>query len=61
MKGGFSMLYLLSLFIIGSNYYTLTYGIYLWKSENNKLGSIGTIIIAVIATVAPILVLFIKK
>lgn len=55
------MLYLLCLFIIGCNYYTLTYGVYLWKNENNKLGSIGTIIIVIIATVAPILVLFIRK
>lgn len=55
------MLYLLCLFIIVCNYYTLTYGIYLWKNENNKLGSIGTIAIAIIGTIAPIVVAFIKK
>lgn len=55
------MIYILFLFIIGLNYYTLTYGIYLWKSENNKLGSVGTIAIAVIATIVPILVAFIKR
>lgn len=55
------MIYILCLFIIGSNYYTLTYGIYLWKNENNKLGSVGTIVIAIIGTIVPILVAFIKK
>lgn len=55
------MIYILFLFIIGSNYYTLTYGIYLWKNENNKLGSIGTIAIAIIGTIVPIVVGFIKK
>lgn len=55
------MIYILFLFIIVSNYYTLTYGVYLWKNENNKLGSVGTIAIAVIGTIVPILVVFIKR
>lgn len=54
------MNYLLSLFIIAVGYYTTTYGVHLWKNENNKLGSVGTIIIAIVGTVVPIIVLFVK-
>jgi hypothetical protein len=55
------MIYLLCLFIIGSGYYTTTYGVHLWKNENNKLGGVGTIIIAVVGTIVPIIVLFVKQ
>lgn len=54
-------MYLLSLFIIVCGYYVLTYGIYQWREEKNKLGSIGTIIIAVLGTITPIIILFIKR
>jgi hypothetical protein len=52
------MIYIASLFILCSGYYTLTYGISLWKDENNKLGGFGVSLLAVIGTVVPIIVLF---
>lgn len=55
------MIYVLVLFIICSGYYTLTFGIYMWKQENNSLGGFGAISLAVIGTIAPIIVLFIKR
>ena len=54
------MIYILSLFIVCAGYYTLTFGITMWKQENNKLGGLGAVILAIIGTIVPIIVLFIK-
>lgn len=54
------MLYLFSFFMLCSGYYTLTYGISLWKKDNNKLGGFGTILLALAGTVIPIIVLLAK-
>lgn len=54
------MLYIFSIFMLLAGYYSLTYGISLWKDDDNKLGGLGAIIIAIIGTIAPIVVMFIK-
>lgn len=54
------MLFILSFVILGACYYTLTYGISLWRESSNKLGGFGAIVIAVIGSVAPIIMLFLK-
>lgn len=54
------MIYVLSLFIICSGYYTLTFGITMWKQENNRLGGFGAVSLAVLGTIVPLLVMFIK-
>jgi hypothetical protein len=33
----------------------------MWKEEDNKLGGFGAITIAVICTIVPLIVLFIKR
>lgn len=55
------MFYALIVFIIGAGYYTLTFGINLWKNENNKLGGFGAGLIAIAGTIIPIIVMFLKK
>lgn len=51
---------LLDLIILGVGYYTLSYGIYLWKTENKKLAGFGVFLIAFLGTVVPIINLHIK-
>ncbi|HEY5563510.1 MAG TPA: hypothetical protein VIK72_17455 [Clostridiaceae bacterium] len=48
----------LIILIISCCYYTLTYGLSLWKNGNNKEGSIFTILIAFLGTVIPIYYIF---
>ncbi len=55
------MIYILVIFMLCCGYYTFTYGISIWKNEKNKLASIGTIAMAIIGVVLPIIVLFIKR
>ena len=54
------MIYLFMLFMLCCGYYTVTYGMSLWKDDNNKLGAIAVIAFAVVGTVLPSLVLYIK-
>ncbi|PYG87397.1 uncharacterized protein DUF3953 [Ruminiclostridium sufflavum DSM 19573] len=54
------MLFILSFFIICSGYYTLTFGINMWKQDNNKLGGFGAIFLALISTIVPVAVIYIK-
>lgn len=55
------MIYLFSVFILACGYYTLTYGINLWKMGDEKLAGFGAIAIALAGTVAPIIVMFLKR
>jgi hypothetical protein len=45
---------LLSLIFLGAGYYSFSYGIYLWKNENNKLAAFGVILITLMGTIIPI-------
>jgi hypothetical protein len=54
------MKYLLILFLIAVGYYTFTYGVFIIRKEKNTLAAAGTILLAVIGILAPIIVLFIK-
>lgn len=60
-KGGYTMPYLTTLFVICSGYYTLSYGISLWKNPITRLAGAASMAIAVVGTVVPIIVLFILK
>jgi hypothetical protein len=51
----------LAFLILITGYYTLTYGISLWKDDKNRLGAVGAVLIAIIGTVAPIAFLFINR
>lgn len=55
------MAFLGSLFILCAGYYSLTYGIYVLKTEKNTLGGFGVLLITIIGTVLPIIMLFIKS
>lgn len=55
------MPYLTTLFVICSGYYTLSYGISLWKNPITRLAGAASMAIAVVGTVVPIIVLFILK
>lgn len=54
------MVYIVTIVMLMIGYYTLTFGISLWRDDKNKLGSIGAIIIAVAGTLIPVVELFIK-
>jgi hypothetical protein len=54
------MIYLLILFLIAVGYYTFTYGVFIMTKEKNTLAAVGTILLAVIGTILPIIVLFLK-
>lgn len=53
-------MYIFILFMACCNTYTFTYGLHLWKKENNKVGGAASIIFAVLATVLPAVVLVMK-
>lgn len=55
------MIYILACFILASGYYTLTYGISIYKEDNNKLGGSAAIAVALAGTLIPIIILFIKQ
>lgn len=55
------MVYIVMILMLLIGYYTLTFGISLWRDSNNKLGSVGAIIIAVLGTIVPIVVMFVKR
>jgi hypothetical protein len=54
------MIYLLILILIAIGYYTFTYGVFIIRREKNTLAAAGTILLAVVGTLAPIIALFIK-
>jgi predicted membrane channel-forming protein YqfA (hemolysin III family) len=55
-----SVIYILMLFMLASGYYTFTFGISQWKRKN-RLGGFSTIVIALLGTIIPILVLYMKN
>ena len=55
------MTYVLIVFMVCCGYYTFTYGLSLWKNQKNKLASVGTIAVAIIGVILPVIVLFMKR
>ncbi|NLO98593.1 MAG: hypothetical protein GX091_11115 [Peptococcaceae bacterium] len=47
--------------ILAINYYTFTYARSLWRDDNNKLAACGTALLALLATIPPILMIFIRN
>ncbi len=58
-KGG-KMKYILCFLILCSGYYTLSYGIYVWVRENNRLAAFGVWLLALVSTIVPIIMLIIN-
>jgi hypothetical protein len=50
----------LDLIILGIGYYTLSYGIHLWKVEKKKLAGFGVFLITMLGILVPIITLHIK-
>ncbi|HEX9060287.1 MAG TPA: hypothetical protein VF941_08915 [Clostridia bacterium] len=55
------MVYIFMLIMLGCGYYTLTYGISLWRDDNNKLGGFAAGAFAVIGTIVPGIILYMKS
>lgn len=55
------MIYVFVLFMLVCGYYTFTYGVSLWRDDSNKLGAVGVTVAAIVGTIAPIIVMFIKR
>lgn len=55
------MIHVFAFLMLLAGYYTLTYGVSLWKEDNNRLGGFGAIAITIIGTIAPIIVMYIKR
>ncbi len=53
------MKFIIALVVMGFGYYTLTYGISLWRNKN-KLGGIGIGLLVGVGTIGPIMMLFIR-
>lgn len=54
------MIYIFIFFILCCEYYSSTYGVYLWTKEHNKLGGAAMILLAVLGAVIPVVVMYIK-
>lgn len=55
------MIYILIPFLIGISYYTFSYGIFIQKEEKNKLAATGTILLALLSILAPIIAIVYKS
>ncbi len=55
------MLYVLALFMLMAGFYSLTYGISLWRDDRKRLGSVGVILISVFGTLIPLAFMFIRR
>ncbi|OPX45911.1 hypothetical protein CLHUN_03840 [Ruminiclostridium hungatei] len=55
------MIYVLALFMLMAGYYSLTYGISLWRDDRKRLGSVGVILISVLGTLIPIAFMFMRR
>ena len=53
--------YLSIIFIFCFGYYTISYAVFLLTQKDEKLASFGTILIAIIGTIVPIIGLVIAK
>ncbi|MDP4089183.1 MAG: hypothetical protein Q8930_07955 [Bacillota bacterium] len=51
---------LLSLVVMAAGYYSLSYGVYLWKNEESKLPGFGVILITLLGVILPIIDLNLK-
>ncbi len=54
------MMYIFMMFMLACGYYTFTFGVSLWRDDDNRLGAVGAIGAAVVGTVAPIVMMFIR-
>jgi hypothetical protein len=54
------MIYIFILFMLGCGYYTFTFGVSQYKKKN-RLGGISTMCIAVLGTLVPAFVLYVKN
>lgn len=54
------MILFFMLIIFCFDYYSFTYGVYLWNKEHNKLGGFAMALLSVIGAVFPVIVLFMK-
>ncbi|WP_446898574.1 hypothetical protein ACSVC9_01225 [Clostridium sp. LBM24168] len=54
------MRYIISFLIIAANYYTFSYGVFMYKNENNRLGAFGAYIISMGVSIISIIILFVK-
>jgi len=55
------MVYLLTIPIIISCFYTFTYGLNILKSEKNKLSAFGIFLLSILGAIIPILYMFAKN
>ena len=46
--GVIDLIYILSIFMLMAGYYSLTYGVSLWRDDHKRLGSVGVILISVL-------------
>jgi hypothetical protein len=53
--------YFAMVIVLFGGYYTFTYGLHLWRHEHETLAGFGVIFIALISTIFPILVLFMRR
>ncbi len=44
-----------------AGYYSLTYGVSLWRDDHKRLGSVGVILISVLGTLIPIAFMFFER
>jgi uncharacterized membrane protein len=52
--------YIISLLIIAANYYTFSYGVFMYKNEGNRLGAFGAYAISIIVSIISIIILFVR-
>jgi hypothetical protein len=53
--------YFSMLVVLLAGYYTFTYGLHLWRYEHEKLAGFGVIFIALVSTLFPIVLLFVRR
>lgn len=51
---------ILSLIIIASCYYSFSYGVYLWKTEKNKIAGFGVLFITLLGVIVPMVNMYIN-
>lgn len=55
------MKYLFLLFMLACCYYSITYGVHLWKKEHNRFGGFCMITLAIAGTAVPAAMMLIKS
>lgn len=51
------MVYIYSVVMLATGYYSLTYGFSLWKDGSERLAGFGAILIALLGTIIPVVML----